>query len=223
MKTAIIYRRVSTDHQVTNGYSLQNQQQLLTAYCHNNNYNIIELSDNGLSGTSNKRPGFNKLLELVKSKKVDAVVVYSLSRFARSLKDTLQAVELFKKHSITFISLTENFDTSTPHGSFTLNILASLAELESKITSNRIKDVLQYKKTNGYCVGTVPFGFDKTNDKLLIENHDEQATLKLIKRLIKKGTSYQGICDYLIKKKRLNKKGICSWNKGNLFRLIKNL
>ncbi len=221
-KTAVLYCRVSTDFQATNGVSIQNQQQLLKKYAQQNGYeNIIELADEGFSGKNTNRPGFNKLLDLVKQKKVNAVIVYSLSRFARNTMDTLRTIELLSKNDVTFISLSEKIETDSAVGKFFLSVLASLSELERNQISERTKSALQYKKSRMELIGSVPYGFDCIDGKNLTENPEEQATLTLMRELRKSNHSYSEIVNRLTEAGAKNKRGAVRWHKSQVIRLLK--
>ena len=147
MKTTIIYIRVSTSQQAENGLSLENQLKRLREYCKYHGFqNIIEISDEGISGKSTNRPGFQKMIELAKKHQIDNVIVYSLSRFARNTIDTIKTMNLFNKLDVSFHSITESLDTSTAIGRFFISTLASLSQLEREQIGERTKSVLQMKK-----------------------------------------------------------------------------
>lgn len=147
MSVAIIYLRVSTSKQAETGFSLDNQLSRLQAYALVHNYtNVKVISDEGISGRSTKnRVGFNEMIELVKSKECSAIIVYSLSRFARNVKDTIETIDLLNKYGVSFHSLTESIDTNTAVGRFFLTTLSALAQLESEQMGERIKSVLDRK------------------------------------------------------------------------------
>ncbi len=130
MKKVILYSRVSTEQQVINGHSIETQINNLKNYAELKGYtNTVILTDEGLSGKNTNRSSFIKMMEMVKKNEVEAIIVYSLGRFARSVVDTIKAIDILNKHSVSFHSLTENIDTSTAIGRFFTTILASLAQL----------------------------------------------------------------------------------------------
>lgn len=208
MKTAI-YLRVSTSNQVIDGLSLQMQEERLSAYCTANSHTITEIiKDEGISGAKTNRPGYQKLLNLAQNREIDLIVVYSLSRFARSTKAVLDAVELFEKCSVSFVSLKESLDTTGPVGKFTLTILAALAQLERDQTSERTIDVLRHKKSKGERIGTVPYGFSLCADGInLISNSEEQEILSIIQEKRKAGKKLHQIAKYLNTKGLKNRRG----------------
>ena len=110
MKT-ILYIRVSTTQQVNDGISLEAQEQRLIQYCEFNGLEVVGiLKDEGLSGSNANREGYRKLMDMVMTKEIDAVAVYSLSRFARNTVEVLKSIELMNKNNIQFHSLTEKID-----------------------------------------------------------------------------------------------------------------
>jgi site-specific DNA recombinase len=221
MKRAVLYCRVSTENQATQGVSILNQQQLLRNYAKQNGYTeLIEIADEGFSGKNTNRPGFTKMLELVKQKKINSVIVYSLSRFARNTMDTLRTIEVLTKHNVTFISLSEKIETDTAVGKFFISVLASLSELERNQISERTKSALMYKKSRNELVGQVSFGYDCFDGKNLVENKEEQKTLRLMKELKDKNYSYSQIANHLTEIGAKNKKGECKWYKSQVIRFL---
>ncbi|MDR3598778.1 recombinase family protein [Clostridium sp.] len=221
MKTAILYCRVSTETQATQGVSILNQQQLLKNYANQNGYTeIIEIADEGFSGKNTNRPGFTQMLDLVKQKKVNSVIVYSLSRFARNTMDTLRTIEVLTKYNVTFISLSEKIETDTAVGKFFISVLASLSELERNQISERTKSALMYKKSKNELIGQVSFGYDCFDGKNLTENLEEQNTLRLMKQLRERKFSYSGIANHLTENGLKNKKGECKWYKSQIIRFL---
>ena len=224
MKTAVLYCRVSTETQATQGVSIQNQQQLLRNYANQNGYTeIIEIADEGFSGKNTNRPGFTQMLDLVKQKKINSVIVYSLSRFARNTMDTLRTIEVLTKNNVTFISLSEKIETDTAVGKFFISVLASLSELERNQISERTKSALMYKKSKNELIGQVSFGCDCFDGKNLTENAEERATLNLMRELRIAKCSYSEIVTRLTKAGRKNKRGEVRWHKSQVIRLLKKV
>jgi len=219
-KKVILYVRVSHENQVTNGQSIDNQIYRLKNYAEMKGYrNVIVLSDNGISAKNMKRASFIKMIEMVRADEVEAIIVLSLSRFARNLIDTLNTLGLLNEHNVTFHSLSESVDTSTAVGRFFLTVLASLAQLEREQVGERIKSVLQFKKLNGERMGKLNFGFQEHNGKL-IKDKTEQNTLRIIRTLRnKKEYTYAMIAETLMKRERNNKNGRVFWNKSMVFKL----
>ena len=113
-----IYVRVSTTSQAEEGYSIEEQRDKLEAYCKIKDWSVYDVyTDGGFSGSNTNRPAIERLIKDAQNKKFDTVLVYKLDRLSRSQKDTLYLIEdIFIKNNIAFLSLQENFDTSTPFG-----------------------------------------------------------------------------------------------------------
>ena len=151
------------------------------------------------------RSGLNQLFDKVKNEKIDMVIVYSLSRLGRKLKDVIHFVELLDKHNVRFNSLKENFNSNDIVGKLMFNILGSINEFEVNLLSQRISDVKQYKKSvREVYSGKICFGL-KRNGKKLIDNNTELETLKLIHKLRNNKMSYFKISDYLNERNILSK------------------
>lgn len=136
--------------------------------------------DGGYSGGNLERPALKQLLEDVQLGLIDVIVVYKMDRLTRALLDFAQLVEIFNKHGVTFVSVTENFNTTTSMGRLTLNMLLSFAQFERELTGERIRDKFTASKKNGIWMGgTPPLGYDVDNRKLVI-NHQEAKTITFI-------------------------------------------
>ncbi|MFA9493164.1 recombinase family protein [Streptococcus sp. E17BB] len=159
-----IYVRVSTTNQAEEGYSIDEQKDKLTAYCKIKDWAIYNIyTDGGFTGSNTHRPALEQLVKDAKKKKFDTVLVYKLDRLSRSQKDTLYLIEeIFIKNSIEFLSLQENFDTSTPFGKAMIGLLAVFAQLERE----QIKERMQLGKLGRAKTGKsmmwskVAFGYD---------------------------------------------------------------
>ena len=136
-----IYVRVSTTNQAEEGYSIDEQKDKLKSYCSIKDWNVYKVyTDGGFSGSNTERPALEKLIKDAKNKKFDTVLVYKLDRLSRSQKDTLYLIEeIFIKNGIEFLSLQENFDTSTPFGKAMIGLLAVFAQLEREQIKERMQ------------------------------------------------------------------------------------
>lgn len=203
------YIRVSTDEQAREGVSLENQRDKIAAYCSLNDMVLLEtITDEGISAKNLNRDGMKTLISLAKQGKIDAVIVYKLDRLSRSVKDTIELVELFEKHKIAFHSIVDHIDTKTATGRFFLNIMSSLAQMERELIGERTKDALSHKIVKGERVGHVPFGYVLDRDgKTLLENPREQEAIRLISELHHKGHTYRAICRELEAKAYAAKEG----------------
>ena len=128
------------------------------------------------------RPALQRLLADVQAGKVDVVVVYKVDRLTRSLADFAKLVELFDAHGVSFVSVTQQFNTTTRMGRLTLNVLLSFAQFEREVTSERIRDKIAASKRKGLWVGgMVPLGYD-SRDRKLVVNEEEAERVRLIFR-----------------------------------------
>lgn len=172
MKVAL-YVRVSTLEQAEEGYSIGEQKDKLKKYCEIKDWTITKIySDPGFSGSNINRPSIQQLIKDAGTGLYDAVLVYKLDRLSRSQKDTLYLIEdVFQKNNIHFISLSENFDTSTPFGKAMIGILSVFAQLERE----QIKERMMMGKTGRAKAGkitawsNIPFGYIKDNDTYKID------------------------------------------------------
>ena len=206
MKKVIGYIRVSTEYQKLKENSINNQIKSINDYCNNDNMCLIDIfEDNGVSGMNSDRNGLNQLFDKVKKDNIDMVIVYSLSRLGRKLKDVIHFVEMLDKHNVQFVSLKENFNNNDIVGKLMFNILGSINEFEVNLLSHRFSDVKQYKKSvRELYSGKICFGL-KRNGKKLIDNNTELETLKLIHKLRNNKMSYFKISDYLNERNILSK------------------
>ncbi|EMC14430.1 hypothetical protein SMU76_06074 [Streptococcus mutans N66] len=136
-----IYIRVSTTNQAEEGYSIEEQQEKLKAYCAIKDWSIYDVYiDGGFTGSNTDRPELKRLVKEAKNKKFDTVLVYKLDRLSRSQKDTLYLIEeVFTKNNIAFLSLLENFDTSSAFGKAMIGILSVFAQLEREQIKERMQ------------------------------------------------------------------------------------
>lgn len=208
MKTAALYTRVSHVDQVEDGSSLENQTDKLLNFCKANDYKVgYQFSDPGVSGKRfENRPQFMKMIELVDKKLIDVVVVYSLSRFGRNLKDTLKWIDYLEKRGVAFYTQDFQVDTRTSHGKLMLQMIAAFAEFESNQRGELITSVMSHlKKENKVYCGSTPYGFDSVEGKL-IPNEKEMDIVRFIFETKKlKGTKW--IASELNRRGIIGKKG----------------
>src|SRR3990172_8406146 len=150
MNRAGIYARVSTH----NGQNPEMQLGELRAYCQRRGWQVVdEYVDVGISGAKEHRPALDRLLSKCRKRLVDAVVVYRYDRFARSLRQLVNALEEFRALGIDFVSLHEGVDTSTPNGRLVFGIFASIAEFERELIRDRVRSGLAAAKARGKRLG----------------------------------------------------------------------
>lgn len=217
-KITALYCRVSSESQFTNGLSLSNQAERLKQYAKLKGYKNTVIFTDVLSGKNTKRKAFIQMLEAVKQGKVEAVLVFSLSRFSRSVSDCISTIQLLNKYNVSFISLTEDINTASATGRFFLTILSALSQMERELIGERTKSVLQFKKSKGLRVGQIGFGKKLGANNRLINNVSEQNTLRLIKHLRnRRRLTFKAIAERLTQLKRKNKANRVLWNSGMVF------
>ncbi len=168
MKVAL-YIRVSTERQANEGDSLEEQEKELKKFCDFRNFDIHNLYiERGKSGGNTNRPEYQKLIKDIEQKKIQAVIVKKLDRLSRSLMDFENLMNLMNKNEVEFISIKENFDTTTAMGKAMLRVALVFAQLEREQTSERLVDVLGYRASLGmYNGGLRPFGYTNLNKELV--------------------------------------------------------
>lgn len=180
---AALYIRVSTEEQAVEGQSVDAQIETLTQYCKLYDIEIYDIyKDLGVSGKSAKnRPSLQLMLRDACSKKFNMVLVWKISRLSRSLKDLLLILDQLEKNDIVFSSYSEKFDTSTPVGRMTLQLLGSIAEFERNTIIDNVKLGLKEYARKGGKTGTI-LGYDNVSKQLIV-NPQEAEIIKLIYRL----------------------------------------
>ena len=183
-----IYTRKSSDEGVEQEFnSLDAQREACEAYIVSQRHaGWVALSDmyddGGVSGGTMERPALKRLLEDIKAGKVQIVVVYKVDRLTRSLADFAKIVDIFDAHNASFVSVTQQFNTTTSMGRLTLNMLLSFAQFEREIAGERIRDKIAASKKKGMWMGgNVPLGYDVKDRKLTV-NEPEASTVRLIFR-----------------------------------------
>jgi site-specific DNA recombinase len=168
-----VYTRVSTEHGLEQEFnSLDNQREAAEAYVKSQAHEGWKLirtryDDGGYSGGSMDRPALKRLLDDVRARRIDVVVVYKVDRLTRSLADYAKLVELFDAHQVSFVSVTQAFNTTTSMGRLTLNVLLSFAQFEREVTGERIRDKIAASKKKGIWMGgVVPLGYRVENRAL---------------------------------------------------------
>lgn len=200
-KIPAIYIRVSTEAQAEEGYSIEAQKEQLSAYCVSRNLKNYEFYiDGGWSGSNINRPEIKRLINDVKNGKISHCIVYKLDRLSRSQKDTLYLIEdVFIPNDVSFISLHETLDTSTPMGKMMIGILSAFAQLERENIFLRTRMGMKERVKNGYWMGggKVPFGYDYDKSRgLLVPNENAEKVRKIYSMYID-GKAPQVIADVL--------------------------
>lgn len=182
----VIYTRKSSEEGLEQEFnSLHAQREACEAYIKSQAHEgwiLIDkqYDDGGFSGGNMNRPGLVELMEDIKTGDIDLVVVYKVDRLSRSLADFSNMVDTFDKYDVSFVSITQQFNTSTSMGRLTLNVLLSFAQFEREVTGERIRDKVAASKKKGMWMGGyVPLGYDNV-DKTLVANPDEAETVRYI-------------------------------------------
>ena len=145
----------------------------------------------GFSGGNTDRPALQRLLEDVRAGKIDIIVVYKVDRLTRSLADFAKLVELFDQHGVSFVSVTQQFNTTTSMGRLTLNVLLSFAQFEREVTSERIRDKIAASKRKGLWVGgRAPFGYQTKDRKITVVKKDAECVRTIFRSYLKLGSIY---------------------------------
>jgi site-specific DNA recombinase len=148
-----------------------------------------QYDDGGVSGGTLERPGLKRLMQDVDDGLVDVIVVYKIDRLSRSLADFAKLVEVFDRNCVTFVSVTQSFNTTTSMGRLTLNILLSFAQFEREVTAERIRDKVKASRMKGMWMGGVPpFGYRVENRKLLVDDEGAAHVRWVFARFIEIGS-----------------------------------
>lgn len=170
-----LYPRVS-GHEQEDNYSVPEQIDRMKKYCEARDWMVHKIyTDSGYTGSNMERPGLQDMIRDCENGKLDMVLVYKLDRLSRSQKDTLFLIEdVFEKHGVAFASMTENFDTSTPHGKFIIGILSVFAQLEREKIKERTMTGKDARAKEGKWHGSkwVPIGYDYIDGELVINEHE---------------------------------------------------
>ena len=200
---AIIYTRVSTGKQQLNGVSLEAQEKAITEYCNSHSLEVVGVYSEGMSGSNSQRPEFIAALNEAKKEKA-SLVVYSTSRFSRDTIDQLLIERELRNAGSKLISLTDKVETDTPQGQAMFAMVAAFNQMERQLIGERTKAALQYKKSQGELVGSVPHGYKLVGGNKLIKDKDGQEIINLVKQLKKQGYSLRKISAELASKGSFN-------------------
>lgn len=232
-----IYTRVSTEAGLDQEFnSLDAQYEASSAYIRSQahaHWTLVRTryDDGGFSGGSTERPALQRLLADVKARKVQVVVVYKVDRLTRSLADFAKLVELFDAHGVSFVSVTQQFNTTTSMGRLTLNVLLSFAQFEREVTAERIRDKIAASKRKGLWVGgMVPLGYELRDGKLLILEDEAEQVRTIFKRYLALGSVNRLVIELRERKFRSKvrklstgqTRGGVAFTQGPLFYMLRN-
>lgn len=201
---AVGYVRVSSPGQANNGISLDAQRDKIKKWVELNDATLLDIfSDEGITGSKDdKREGFQRAMDVAINNKA-ALVVYNLSRFSRSLRNTLQQAERLRHGGADLVSLSENIDTTTAAGKMVFNMTAVLNQFYIDQTSEATRSALEHRRSQGKKTGGfVPYGYTVDKDGRLHKDEQEQRTIQRILRHYRNGKRYVWIA------RRLNATGV---------------
>ncbi|MBL8658841.1 MAG: recombinase family protein [Rhodospirillales bacterium] len=191
-----VYTRVSTDERLDMAFnSLDAQREAAVSYIESQKHEGWILvgdryDDGGFSGGSMERPGLQRLLRDVEAGRIDVIVVYKVDRLSRALGDFARIVEIFERHTVSFVSVTQAFNTTTSMGRLTLNILLSFAQFEREVIGERIRDKFAASRRKGMWMGGVPpLGYDVVERKLVVNESEAELVRLIFKRFLRVGSA----------------------------------
>ena len=186
-----VYTRKSTEEGLDMEFnSLDAQREACEAYIVSQRaegWLLVEdrYDDGGVSGGTLERPALKRLLADVEAGKIDVVLVYKIDRLSRSMLDFLKLVETFERHGVTFVSITQAFNTTSSMGRLTLNMLLSFAQFEREVIGERIRDKVAASRKKGMWMGGwTPLGYEVRDRKLLIHKEDAERVRSIFKRFV---------------------------------------
>ncbi len=232
LRRCAIYTRKSSEEGLEQDFnSLHAQREACEAFIRSQKsegWRLVETAydDGGLSGGTMERPALQRLLADIALRKVDTVVVYKVDRLTRALADFAKMVEVFDAHGVSFVAVTQQFNTTTSMGRLTLNILLSFAQFEREVTGERIRDKIAASKRKGMWMGgNVPLGYN-VEDRKLVVNAAEAETVRTIFR------RYRDLGCVRLLKEELERNGIrgksrkgtdaAAFSRGALYALLAN-
>lgn len=236
VRCAIYTRKSSEDGLEQDFNSLDAQREACAAYITSQKHEGWKVlaqtyDDGGFSGGSMQRPGLAQLMSDIKARRVDVIVVYKVDRLTRSLADFAKIVDILDAHQASFVSVTQQFNTTTSMGRLTLNVLLSFAQFEREIAGERIRDKIKASRQKGMWMGgTVPLGYEVRNRALVIKPAEAEIVRMIFQRYLDLGSVYT-LADELSRSgirspHRISQNGHASGNRpitrGNLYLMLTN-
>jgi DNA invertase Pin-like site-specific DNA recombinase len=232
-----IYTRKSSEEGLDQDFnSIEAQREAGEAYVRSQaheGWTLIgeRFDDGGYSGGSMDRPGLERLLHAVRAGEVDVIVIYKIDRLTRSLTDFARLAETFDQHKVSFVSVTQQFNTTNSMGRLMLNVLLSFAQFEREITGERIRDKIAASKKKGMWMGgMVPMGYATQDRRLLIEEREAETVRKIFERYLEAGSvpvlierlKAEGMTTPARLSAKGNVTGSRQFTRGHLYKLLSN-
>ena len=232
-----VYTRKSTEEGLDQDFnSLDAQREACEAYIASQASLGWKLSpshydDGGISGGTMERPALRQLLDDIKLGQIDVVVVYKIDRLTRSLMDFAKIVDVFDEKGVSFVSVTQQFNTTTSMGRLTLNVLLSFAQFEREVTAERIRDKVAASKKKGMWMGgVIPLGYRSENKKLVVDTEEANTVRHLFTRYLELGSvkqlseeaKEQGLVGRITRQKDGTLRKTAPFGRGNLYHLLSN-
>ncbi len=237
VRRCAIYTRKSSEEGLEQDFnSLHAQREACEAYIKSQQHEGWQLvpaayDDGGYSGGSMNRPALQQLMTDIQAGKIDSVVVYKIDRLTRSLMDFAKLVDVFDKHKVTFVSITQSFNTTTSMGRLTLNVLLSFAQFEREVTGERIRDKMAASRKKGLWMGGVaPLGYRVVEKKLVVDEASAPFVIQLFEqylalgsvRALKEALDAEGITSRLWTSRKERAHGGASFSRGILYKILRN-
>ena len=217
-----LYPRVSTQEQALKGYSIDEQIERMTKYCDAMGWTAYKTyTDAGFSGADMERPNLKRMIKDIKQGKIDKVLVWKLDRLSRSQKDTLYLIEdVFLANNVDFVSMKENFDTSTAFGRASVGILAVFAQLEREQIKERMDMGREGRAKKGKFHGSnmIPIGYDYVDGKLVVNEFEAMQVRKIFEMYLAGKSAYK-IANYLNSHGLVHRYG--KWTQSTAFDCLK--
>ena len=232
-----VYTRKSSEEGLEQDFnSLQAQREACEAFIKSQageGWRLVKTAydDGGISGGTMERPALQRLLSDIDEGRIDVVVVYKVDRLTRSLADFAKMVEIFDAHHVSFVSITQQFNTTTSMGRLTLNVLLSFAQFEREVTGERIRDKIAASKKKGMWMGGFcSLGYDVRDRRLVVNQEESKLVRHIYKRylelgsvrLLKHDLDRRGIVSKIRVSKNGTRSGGRSFSRGALYELLAN-
>ena len=232
-----VYTRKSSEEGLEQDFnSLEAQREACEAYVRSQSHEGWKLipdrfDDGGFSGGNMERPALGKLMAMIREGQVDIIVIYKIDRLTRSLTDFARLAETFDKHGVSFVSVTQQFNTTTSMGRLMLNVLLSFAQFEREITGERIRDKIAASKKKGMWMGgPIPMGYDVKDRHLVINEANAAIVRKVFEHYLEEG-QVPALLERLDRERLLTAgrtsakgrtSGSRSFTRGHLYKLLSN-